>query len=59
MARSLTEHLKDPRKQAMYAVVHGGTNKELRQHSIEYLKTLPFDGFAIGGSLGKDREEMA
>eukprot|EP00658_Telonema_sp_P-2_P056637 TRINITY_DN4509_c0_g1_i4.p1 TRINITY_DN4509_c0_g1~~TRINITY_DN4509_c0_g1_i4.p1 ORF type:complete len:328 (-),score=87.22 TRINITY_DN4509_c0_g1_i4:106-1089(-) len=58
MARSLQEHLKDPRQQAMYAVVHGGTDKELRKHSLDYLSSLPFDGFAIGGSLGKDREEM-
>jgi queuine tRNA-ribosyltransferase len=25
---------------------------------VEYLASLPFDGFAIGGSLGKDRAEM-
>lgn len=58
MARSLREHLKAPQEQAMYAVVHGGTDKALRQHSLEYLASLPFDGFAIGGSLGKDRAEM-
>lgn len=58
MARSLRVHLADKRKQAMYAVVHGGVDKDLRKHSIEYLGTLPFDGYAIGGSLGKDRDEM-
>jgi len=58
MARSLTEHLKDPKEQAMYGVVHGGVDHDLRKHSIDYLASLPFDGFAIGGSLGKDREEM-
>jgi len=58
MARSLAEHLKDPKQQAMYGVVHGGTDQELRKHSVEYLASLPFDGFAIGGSLGKDRAEM-
>jgi queuine tRNA-ribosyltransferase len=58
MARSLKEHLKDQRQQAMYGVVHGGTDEELRGESAEYLSSLPFDGFAIGGSLGKDRSEM-
>ena len=25
---------------------------------MEYLTSLPFDGYAIGGSLGKNREEL-
>ena len=29
------------------------SDKELRKHSLDYLASLPFDGFAIGGSLGK------
>lgn len=40
----------------MYAVVHGGLSLELRQQSIDYLTSLPFDGYAVGGSLGKDRQ---
>jgi len=57
-ARSLQAHLSDVRKQAMYCVVHGGTSVDLRTLSVEYLSSLPFDGMAIGGSLGKDRDEM-
>jgi queuine tRNA-ribosyltransferase len=57
-ARSLRAHLADPRQQAMYGVLHGGVDRELRQASVEYLRSLPFDGFAIGGSLGKDRDEL-
>ncbi|MGI0061405.1 MAG: tRNA guanosine(34) transglycosylase Tgt, partial [Nitrosotalea sp.] len=56
--RSLDAHLSDPRGQAMYAVIHGGIDHELRQRSCEYLSTLPFDGFAIGGSVGKNKDEM-
>lgn len=56
--RSLDEHLKDKKNQALYAVVHGGVDKDLRKKSVEYLASLPFDGFAVGGSLGKHREEM-
>lgn len=56
--RSLEEHLRDPRGQAMYAVVHGGVDPELRRESADILGALPFDGFAIGGSLGKTKPEM-
>lgn len=57
-ARSLHEHLLDVKKQAMYCVVHGGVDVELRKKSIDYLTSLPFDGYAIGGSLGKNSEEL-
>lgn len=57
-ARSLREHLRDVRQQAMYAVVHGGIDQGLRRMSAEYLSALPFDGFAIGGSLGKNRQDL-
>lgn len=56
--RSLIEHLKDPQSQAMYAVIHGGIVPELRKLSCEILTKLPFDGFSIGGSIGKNRQEM-
>jgi queuine tRNA-ribosyltransferase len=57
-ARSLKEHLKDVQQQAMFCVVHGGIDKELRTQSVEYLTALPFDGYGIGGSLGNGREEL-
>lgn len=56
--RSLDEHLKDPKGQAMYAVVHGGIDPELRKKSVETLSGLPFDGYAVGGSIGKNRDEL-
>ncbi len=56
--RSLEEHRKNPQQQAMYAVVHGGIDKDMRAESCKYLSALPFDGFAIGGSVGKNRPEM-
>lgn len=56
--RSLMEHLKNPNQQAMYAVVHGGLNPDMRKTSAQFLSNLPFDGFSIGGSLGKTKEEM-
>ena len=57
-ARSLREHLRDVRDQAMYGVIHGGVDESLRRLSAAYIGSLPFDGFAIGGSLGKDTAEL-
>jgi queuine tRNA-ribosyltransferase len=56
--RSLDFHLRNPANQAMYAVIHGGLNQELRKRSSQILRDLPFDGFAIGGSMGKTKEQM-
>lgn len=56
--RSLVEHLQNPNNQAMYAVVHGGLDCALRAKSCDFLGKLPFDGFAMGGSLGKTRDQM-
>ena len=56
--RSLLEHKKNVQNQAMYAVIHGGVNHELREKSLNFLTNLDFDGFAIGGSVGKSKDEM-
>lgn len=56
--RSLIEHQRDPRQQAMYSVIHGGVDKDMRKESCEVLTKLDFDGFAIGGSMGKTKDEM-
>lgn len=56
--RSLDAHLANKNNQAMYGVIHGGIDSDLRALSCKILTQLPFDGFAIGGSLGKNRPEM-
>ena len=56
--RSLDTHVANRNNQAMYAVIHGGIDQALRKQSAEYLTSLDFDGFAVGGSLGKTRQEM-
>ena len=38
--------------------MHGGIDRELRTKSVDYLTSLPFDGYAIGGSLGNGRQEL-
>ena len=56
--RSLTEHRANVLNQAMYGVLHGGVDLELRKQSADFLCALPFDGMAIGGSVGRTREEL-
>lgn len=56
--RSLDTHLANPQGQAMYAVIHGGIDPEMRKASCKFLIDLPFNGYAIGGSVGKNKEEM-
>jgi queuine tRNA-ribosyltransferase len=56
--RSLQEHTKNIQDQAMYAVIHGGVDIELRKKSCQFLSDKGFDGYAIGGSLGKNTAEM-
>jgi queuine tRNA-ribosyltransferase len=56
--RSLNAHKSNIANQAMYAVIHGGVDKNLRRQSCEILCAQDFDGFGVGGSIGKNRAEM-
>ena len=44
--------------QAPYGIIHGGWFKDLRLESAKFINSLPFEGIAIGGSLGKSKEDM-
>jgi queuine tRNA-ribosyltransferase len=44
---------RDP-KQKLFGIIQGGLYKTLREKSAKFIGTLPFDGFGIGGSFGKD-----
>lgn len=56
--RSLDYHLQNPTNQALYAVIHGGLDRDLRKKSCNFLSQLSFDGFSIGGSLGKTHQDL-
>ena len=45
--------------QAMYGIVQGGKFKDLRIESARYIRSLPFDGFGIGGEFGDNKATMA
>jgi queuine tRNA-ribosyltransferase len=56
--RSLAAHRSQPTQQALYGILHGGTDPELRRQSAQHLTNLPFDGFAVGGSFGKNTHDL-
>jgi queuine tRNA-ribosyltransferase len=44
---------------ALFGIVQGGMHQDLRQHSLDGLEQIGFDGYAIGGlSVGEPKEEM-
>ncbi|MEA2037746.1 MAG: tRNA guanosine(34) transglycosylase Tgt [Nanoarchaeota archaeon] len=46
------------KKQALFGIVQGGMYKDLRIKSAKFIGKLPFQGFGIGGSLGKSKDDM-
>ena len=46
--------------QAVYGIVQGGVDAELRRASVAAIASMPFDGIAVGGlSVGESKAEMA
>ena len=54
--RSLEFHKskKNSEHQALFGIVQGGRDEALRKQSAEYISSLDFDGFGIGGSFAKE-----
>jgi queuine tRNA-ribosyltransferase len=48
-----------PERQAVFGIVQGGTHEDLRRESAQAISEVGVDGIAIGGTLGRDKEEMA
>lgn len=49
---------KSRKDQALFGIIQGGDFKDLRIESTKFISSLPFDGFGIGGSLGKSKKDM-
>jgi queuine tRNA-ribosyltransferase len=47
-----------PADQAVYGIVQGGTERDLRLESVAVVAASRSDGIAIGGSLGQDKGQM-
>jgi queuine tRNA-ribosyltransferase len=57
--RCLAQHAKTRRDyQSLFGIVQGGAFRDLREESARFIGSMPFDGLAIGGSLGKSKKEM-
>ncbi|MCX6021949.1 MAG: tRNA guanosine(34) transglycosylase Tgt [Chloroflexi bacterium] len=44
--------------QAIFGIVQGGAYRELREQSARVIGALPFEGLAVGGSLGRSKADM-
>ncbi len=47
-----------PARQAVFGIVQGGVHEDLRRESAAAISASGVDGIAIGGTLGRDKEEM-
>jgi queuine tRNA-ribosyltransferase len=47
-----------PARQAVFGIVQGGVHEDLRRESAQAVAEAGVDGIAIGGTLGRDKEEM-
>ena len=46
--------------QAVFGIIQGGVDAELRRSSVAAISALPFDGIAVGGlSVGESKADMA
>jgi queuine tRNA-ribosyltransferase len=47
-----------PPHQAVFGIVQGGVYEDLREASAAFVSEAAVDGVAIGGTLGRDKQEM-
>jgi queuine tRNA-ribosyltransferase len=47
-----------PPGQAVFGIVQGGVDQDLRREAGERVSSAGVDGLSIGGTLGRDKEEM-
>jgi len=47
-----------PERQAVFGIVQGGVHEDLRRESAQFVSEAGVDGLAIGGTLGRDKDEM-
>jgi queuine tRNA-ribosyltransferase len=59
LGRCLDWHAREgPARQAVFGIVQGGVHDDLREASARFVSEAAVDGIAIGGTLGRDKEEM-
>ncbi len=59
LGRCLAWHRESgPERQAVFGIVQGGVHEDLRRESAQAVSESAVDGIAIGGTLGRDKDEM-
>jgi queuine tRNA-ribosyltransferase len=46
------------RRRLVFGIVQGGAYQDLREQSARFIAALDFDGFGIGGSVGRSKEDL-
>ena len=46
------------RRSLVFGIVQGGAYQDLREQSARFIAALDFDGFGIGGSVGRSKEDL-
>ena len=58
-AKRSKDEFGDDKKKALFGIVQGGIFKDLRLESLEGLKDIEFDGYAVGGlAVGETQKQM-
>ncbi len=58
-SRARKRFLESKSPNAQFGIIQGGLNRKLRRVSLEALKELDFEGYAVGGlSVGESRDEF-
>lgn len=51
-------HRTSDKSQALFGIVQGGAYRDLREESASFIADQDFQGYAIGGSLGRSKADM-
>ena len=51
-------HRTSDKRQALFGIVQGGAYRDLREKSASFIADQDFQGYAIGGSLGRSKDDM-
>jgi queuine tRNA-ribosyltransferase/7-cyano-7-deazaguanine tRNA-ribosyltransferase len=51
-------HGEQSRRSLVFGIVQGGAYQDLREQSARFISALDFDGFGIGGSVGRSKEDL-
>ena len=57
-AKICVESMRGNKKQSLFGIIQGSRFKDLREEGADFINSLDFAGFGIGGYLGEDKRQM-